>query len=81
MIINPLYQLMKILVALLLLTGIVLAVRPPAPLCRAVPLPEQLPVTIGEEMRFDLEDVFSGTFTLIQVTISTSTVLKNHTSL
>ena len=39
MIINPLYQLMKILVALLLLTGIVFAVRPPAPLCRTVQIP------------------------------------------
>jgi len=38
---------MKILVALLLLTSIVIAVRPPAPLCKTVTIPELLPVTIG----------------------------------
>ena len=56
---------MKILLALLLLALAVNAVRPPTPLCRSVPLPPQIPITVGENMRFDLEEVFSG--------ISTST--------
>lgn len=42
------------LLVLALLVG-VLAVRPPTPLCRVSPLPSQIPVTVGEQLRFDLE--------------------------
>lgn len=44
---------MKIL-ALVLLVAISLAVKPPAPVCRTSPLPSQIPITIGEQLRFDL---------------------------
>jgi hypothetical protein len=50
---------MKILVLTVLL-AVSLAVKPPSPVCRVSPLPSQIPITIGEELRFDLEDVFSG---------------------
>jgi hypothetical protein len=49
---------------LLALSLVLLAVRPPTPLCRVSPLPAQIPITVGEELRFDLEDVFSGKLNL-----------------
>ena len=61
---------MKILI-LLLLAVLAASVRPPSPLCRSIPLPPQLPVSIGERYRFDLEDVFSGKHASTQVTTST----------
>jgi hypothetical protein len=46
---------MKLIVlALLALTLQVIAIRPPTPLCRVSPLPSQIPVTVGEQLRFDL---------------------------
>ncbi len=55
---------MKILQLLLvvLLAFSTLAVKPPTPLCRPSPISEQIPITVGEEVKFDLENVFSGTF-------------------
>lgn len=46
---------MKILLAILLLSAIgIQAVRPPSALCRTSPLPTQIPISVGEELRFDL---------------------------
>jgi hypothetical protein len=50
---------MKIL-ALILLISVAFAIKPPSPVCRVSPLSSQIPVTVGEELRFDLEAVFSG---------------------
>lgn len=44
---------MKIYLLIVILT-VTLAVKPPTPICRVSPLPSQIPLTIGEEMRFDL---------------------------
>ena len=50
---------MKILV-LFLLAVIALTVRPPTPTCRVSPLPSHIPITVGEELKYDLEGVFNG---------------------
>jgi len=34
---------------------------PPSPSCQVTPLPQVLPVSLGETQRFDLEDIFIGT--------------------
>lgn len=50
---------MKILV-IFLLAVIAFTVRPPSTTCRVSPLPSQIPITVGEELKYDLEGVFSG---------------------
>lgn len=62
---------MKILlqaVLILGMLGVVMGVKPPTAICRSSPLPSQIPITVGEELRFDLEDVFSGTKLIMKVT-------------
>lgn len=57
---------------ILLLTLFVLALncgRPPAPVCRPSPLPSVIPVSIGETVRIDLENLFDGTCLFTQGTI------------
>jgi hypothetical protein len=44
---------MKIFLLILILV-VGLAVKPPTPICRVSPLPSQIPISIGEELRFDL---------------------------
>lgn len=51
----------KILVFALLLIAVA-CVRPPAPVCRPSPLPSVIPVSIGETVKFDLENLFDGTY-------------------
>jgi hypothetical protein len=53
-------HIIKILPVLVLLLATVQAVRPPAPLCRSVPLPPLIPISVGEERRIDLQNVFAG---------------------
>ena len=60
---------MKILLFVVLLVGAAaLAPRPPKPFCRNIPLPSLIPVTVGEETEFDLENVFSGRCACMQDT-------------
>lgn len=54
---------MKVILQVFLLIALsipLLAIRPPSPLCRTSPIPSQIPMSIGEEVRFDLDRVFSG---------------------
>lgn len=45
----------------LLLLATVISVDPPAPVCRVTPLPTTIPVSVGETVRLDLEEIFDGT--------------------
>lgn len=50
-------------IAFLILTLLLLSansVKPPSPVCRTTPLPSVIPISIGETVKFDLEDIFSG---------------------
>ena len=54
---------MKVILQVFLLIALsipLLSIRPPSPLCRTNPIPSQIPISIGEEVRFDLGHVFSG---------------------
>ena len=51
---------MKIHIVIFLLVLGLMAVRPPAPTCRVFPVPQILPVSVEETVRFDLEALFDG---------------------
>lgn len=50
----------KWIIGLGLLLVVAGAVNPPSPVCRKAPLPTTIPVSVGETVRFDLEDIFDG---------------------
>lgn len=48
------------LTVLAILLIVVLSLKPPTPYCRTSPLPSKLPISVGEKVSFNLEDLFSG---------------------
>lgn len=48
------------LIVVIMLVLVTNCARPPTPVCRTSPLPSVIPVSIGETVRWDLENLFDG---------------------